>query len=187
MKIEAGGFYQTREGFRVGPLAVWHGFLNEEDGSRLFHCPEFDDGLYWQGNGMCGEPAHGQKPQLDLVAEWSPTNTAPVSAGQSAAHTPGEWSVDDRAIPERGGSALYIRSDARHWAVGAAYETHGCTDPSRDISAQETRANALLFKAAPDLLAALRKARAALNGAPNSIELHRIIHAAIAAATGEAV
>ena len=42
-----------------------------------------------------------------------------------------------------------------------------------------------LFAAAPDLLTALKEARDALNGAPNTVGLHSEIDAAIAKAEGK--
>lgn len=117
------------------------------------------------------------------------TNTAPGSAGQNGAHTPGPWVVDEYAIPERSGSALYIRSDERHWAICVAHETAGCTAAWRDVSAAEARANARLIAAAPQMLEALREAlptfeeRAAYFGIESGPLI--AIRAAIAAATGE--
>lgn len=82
----------------------------------------------------------------------NPTNNAPGSAGQNGAHTPGPWKTDEYAIPERSGSALYIRSDERHWAICSAHETNGCISQWRDISKAEALANAHLIAAAPELV-----------------------------------
>jgi hypothetical protein len=77
---------------------------------------------------------------------------APDCAGRNGAHTPGPWEADDYGL----NSSIHIRSPHRHWSLAVAHAVAGCTNPSRDVSELETRANARLIAAAPDLLAAAR-------------------------------
>ena len=66
LKIEAGKFYRTRDGRKVGPMRVW---VSEDgtfdDGS--------DDGEYWGSDGLHAEgiKIYDHKPDRDLIAEWT--------------------------------------------------------------------------------------------------------------------
>ncbi|MGY6251507.1 hypothetical protein ACXIUS_28920 [Bosea thiooxidans] len=95
---------------------------------------------------------------------------APGSAGQNGAHTPGKalarWTGTSDADGE---TLLWCGVPVIDFEVGGV----GAPYIARRLNAGELA------------LEALKKAKAALNGAPNSIELHRVINTAIAAATGE--
>lgn len=102
-------------------------------------------------------------------------NAAPDCAGRNGAqshgkHTPGPW--------EYRGDGLYAAGDNYPFLCGWDDGSFvGCNDP---VDA----ANIRLIAAAPELLAALKEARDALNGAPNTCGLHTQIDAAIAKAEG---
>lgn len=70
-------------------------------------------------------------------------------------HTPGPWS-DDRSDPEIGYITQpddnHIRSPHRHWSVAKVYSTKGASDPSGDVSEEESYANARLIAAAPEMV-----------------------------------
>lgn len=67
-------------------------------------------------------------------------------------HSPAPWTVDNFEYPEP-----MIRAHGRHWAIGGVFKAHqGCTDPSRDTSEAEAKANARLIAAAPELLEAAK-------------------------------
>lgn len=85
--------------------------------------------------------------------------------------TPGPWKFRDGYILANG-EALKVIGVQVPITVG----------PSR----LEAIHNARLIAAAPELLAALKEALAALNGAPNTVGLHDQISAAIAKAEGGA-
>ncbi|WP_157733211.1 hypothetical protein [Bosea sp. AS-1] len=75
LQIEAGKYYKTRDGRKVGPMEHWN-FYNEQ----FFHAPSSElNGEYWQKNGVNSEPHIGQDRDLDLIAEWvdEPAITTP--------------------------------------------------------------------------------------------------------------
>ena len=84
LTIEAGKYYKTRDGRKVGPMEHW----NVYDG-QFFHAPEGNFyGEYWQENGVNGEPHIGQDDSLDLIAEWADEPAA--VAGATAAFKVGD-------------------------------------------------------------------------------------------------
>lgn len=88
-----------------------------------------------------------------------------------AKHTPGPWvtsATDDTVVIDATGREVA--------AIDGDYN-----DPD---TWPQMEANARLIAAAPDLLLALREARDALNGAPNTVGLHSQINSAIAKAEG---
>lgn len=140
----------------------------------------------------------GLHSQIDaaLRAAHGELTTIPTTAGHSWAHTPGPWSSDEYEIATPYGSNRHIRSEARHWSVCVVHEMRGCTDPSKDISAEEARANARLIAAAPDMYEALQNARGLID-TPVARRKHQSdpfydgvvasLRAALAKATGENV
>lgn len=79
LTIQAGRYYKTRDGRKVGPMEVWGGMTSSDDGGPLFdtRCADFD-GCYWQQTGTSGDSDSYCNSDLDLIAEW-PTE-APVFA-----------------------------------------------------------------------------------------------------------
>jgi len=68
MKIEAGKYYRTRDGRKVGPMKGEFGYCtSQEHGSKEWR----GDGKYWNGEGSGRD--------WDLIAEWTdkPANEAP--------------------------------------------------------------------------------------------------------------
>ena len=65
LKIEAGKFYRTRDGRKVGPMRIY------EVEDETFDV--FDDGDHWGLNGLHaeGDPDFGHDPCQDLIAEWT--------------------------------------------------------------------------------------------------------------------
>jgi len=70
MKIEAGKYYRTRDGRKVGPMNMtaskpgtdrWRGKMG--DGESFWH----DDGTHWSG----------RESKTDLIAEWTDEPAAP--------------------------------------------------------------------------------------------------------------
>lgn len=144
------------------------------------------------------------------------TNTAPCSAGQNGAHTPGPWQRFDD-----GGLICIVGDDVHTYGAGYAdcvwgpqgpgYGLIADCSPSGQAPTAETIANARLIAAAPQMLEALRCLptewlRSGVASAPRSdgirIEMRvvgttyeaemtvgdlRAAASAIAAATGEAV
>jgi hypothetical protein len=71
MQIEAGKFYRTRDGRKVGPAK----FLDEKFYADQGY-PWSLNGLFmYQSSGIAGDGAHEEH---DLVAEWFDTPTGPV-------------------------------------------------------------------------------------------------------------
>ena len=89
-------------------------------------------------------------------------------------HTPGPWF----------NVAGMVETDDDRADICSCYAAH--FGQSRiERSPHEEWANARLIAAAPDMLAALKEALHALNGAPNTVGLHYQIEAAIAKAEGQ--
>ena len=94
-------------------------------------------------------------------------------------HAPAPWRrhlVDDTTIIDRDGR--FVAS------VCGGDDDLGDVDYNNPGEWPVLEATASLIAAAPDLLEALHEARAALNGAPNTVGLHDQINAAIAKAEG---
>lgn len=70
LKIEAGRYYKTRDGRKVGPM--------RDDGCGLFGAEGFNF-KEWYDNGRCYTDLSRTTPK-DLVAEWQDTSPAPVAA-----------------------------------------------------------------------------------------------------------
>jgi hypothetical protein len=58
MKIEAGKFYRTRDGRKIGPMKKGHGGVEHK------WIVEFGDGMSWKPDGTSAHCA-------DLIAEWT--------------------------------------------------------------------------------------------------------------------
>lgn len=71
LKIEAGKFYRTRDGRKVGPMRIY------EVEDETFDV--FDDGDHWGLNGLHaeGDPDFGHDPCQDLIAEWTDATDTP--------------------------------------------------------------------------------------------------------------
>lgn len=73
LKIEAGKFYRTRDGRKVGNIhkdfGYWFGNVVGESGTRAF-----------EPDGKHGNEHIPNNPDLDLIAEWQDTPAAPVAA-----------------------------------------------------------------------------------------------------------
>ena len=67
--LEVGKFYRTRDGQKVGPIYRWAEFYTgEHDGtSRL-----------WDKTGTHGTQNIANRPNYDLIAEWTDAATGPV-------------------------------------------------------------------------------------------------------------
>jgi len=92
LQIEAGKFYRTRDGHKVGPMGIWC--------RDYFDAPtEAFDGDYWCADGTNGEKCSGQDPQLDLVAEW--TDEPPIAqAGHDYTKDwLARWGAEGRSSP----------------------------------------------------------------------------------------
>ena len=72
MKIEAGKYYRTRDGRKVGPMTVWEGVYERDTDKPLYDCETVGGirGAYWRENGLNSEPGLDPDPRLDLIAEW---------------------------------------------------------------------------------------------------------------------
>lgn len=80
MKIEAGKYYITRDGRKVGPMCVY------EDLDNIFHVKTGVGSVeHWDNNGVHGEGIYAYQPNLDLVAEWKdePTTSGPTLSGDT--------------------------------------------------------------------------------------------------------
>lgn len=136
LKIDAGRYYRTRDGRKVGPLV--------ETGNNEywpFKWPEKT--MYYKANGYsCPGSAHQHRNQDDLIAEWVDEPTAPVSAqvdaiaeeyGPVVSYDNGKpkFKVGDRVVYRKymGGEDCYGTVDdvsvdgkrvhASDWSVGA--------------------------------------------------------------------
>lgn len=73
IKLEAGKFYRTRDGRKVGPMRKW----DFEPG--LFDCADMD-GEYWSENGFNADGPDGGiigDREIDLIAEWADEPAVP--------------------------------------------------------------------------------------------------------------
>jgi len=135
LQIQAGGFYKTRDGRKVGPMKAssWGGFYDE---SRSITAQRWEkDGSY----------IAGQTTQLDLIAEWlddpaAPAATEAASNDNAEPATP-KFKVGDRVVcrnylsdgEDCYGTVSDVSVDGRRvyaddWTVG---------DPSGYLSADE--------------------------------------------------
>ena len=74
LKIDAGKFYRTRDGRKVGPMRIY------EVEDETFDV--FDDGDHWGLNGLHaeGDPDFGHDPCQDLIAEWTDATAIDLTA-----------------------------------------------------------------------------------------------------------
>lgn len=68
MKIEAGKYYRTRDGRKVGPMRAFCGKDFDIDDERNPHGDEVNDS-WWRASGKRG--AYYEDSNLDLIAEWT--------------------------------------------------------------------------------------------------------------------
>ena len=69
LKLEESGFYKTRDGQKVGPMRYWGDYYTaEHDGT----------GRLWNSNGAHGAKNIPNRPEYDLIAEWTDAPTGPV-------------------------------------------------------------------------------------------------------------
>lgn len=69
LKLEEGGFYNTRDGHKVGPMRYWGDYYTaEHDGT----------GRLWNSTGAHGAKNIPNRPGYDLIAEWTDAPTGPV-------------------------------------------------------------------------------------------------------------
>lgn len=113
LAIEAGKFYKTRDGRKVGPLKFWNG---RDDGL----CEEVGDGRYWSFDGVGHNKATGE----DLIAEWvEDPAAAPAKASNDNAEQAARprFNVGDRvrAIKSSFGGAV---------SAGDVYSVTSVTD-----------------------------------------------------------
>jgi hypothetical protein len=110
LKIEAGKFYKTRDGRKVGPMRVDH-FHDREYGWTVDHPFSSSIGKAWRSNGTFGTVI-GVKHDADLVAEWN--NEAVAEASNDNAQP--KFKVGDRAECTLGcgkATVKFVRSDGR--------------------------------------------------------------------------
>ncbi|MBB2819039.1 UNVERIFIED_ORG: hypothetical protein GGD59_002284 [Rhizobium esperanzae] len=97
--IEAGKFYKTRDGRKVGPVTV--------DEFKIVSSPEFRN--HWYDNGL--SYLDGTQSDTDLIAEWVDEPAAPASNDNAA---PAKFKVGDRVFAkfaEISGNGTIIRVD----------------------------------------------------------------------------
>jgi len=133
LKIEAGKFYRTRDGRKVGPIErmrgldpyVWRGRI---DGA-------FRSSSLWQESGL-NSPKFSPESDLDLVAEW-PAATACVREVTRLEIVPGTYGIVEVNVAER--DDFVAQSQPVHV-------------PSGIYSASELRAAARVFNALAEAL-----------------------------------
>ena len=86
MKIEAGKYYKTRDGRKVGPmkswsLGVWH--FNSQDSPQ-------SEGL-WLDDGTAKYPGAEDSP--DLISEWKDESPSPIRTVTRREIVPGNYGV----------------------------------------------------------------------------------------------
>ena len=116
MKIEAGKYYRTRDGRKVGPMVEecprwsdWPFDVRNEDGDRTISV------CLWKDDGTCDEGS-----RYDLVAEWTDTPSAPS--------TPSTKKLWCHMTPEEKGALLLAHHEGKviqhastvGWVGGAA-------------------------------------------------------------------
>lgn len=69
LKIEAGKYYRTRDGRKVGP------FVNRKWTDGFPWDESTEDAFFWSDDGKCQVEENGRN---DLVSEWTGTPTGPV-------------------------------------------------------------------------------------------------------------
>jgi hypothetical protein len=81
-KIEAGRYYKTRDGRKVGPMAQYGDYWNAEAGANGTPGHFTNEGF----SAWCGRlPREDWREEHDLIAEWSGAPVATASAATSAA------------------------------------------------------------------------------------------------------
>ena len=127
LKIEAGKFYKTRDGRKVGPMAAWHGL-----GSGEYHWINVDDpekGRLWREDGTSGR----LMPEHDLIAEWIDEPIAKAKPSNDNAKP--KFKVGDpirhKALRHEGvvTEVVDARTVRTHWTK----EGWGATDPVDEI------------------------------------------------------
>ena len=66
MKIEAGKFYKTRDGRKVGPMVI----ADDEYYSFAAHIEGVSGEKIFQSDGTHGDKWIGNRPDQDIVSEW---------------------------------------------------------------------------------------------------------------------
>lgn len=155
LKIEAGKFYRTRDGRKVGPLMT-----TDDNEYWPFKWPE--QTMYYKADGYsCPGSARLHRDQDDLIAEWHDTPSAPVAAmvdaiaeeyGPVVAASRPKFKVGDRVVFRNysGGEHCYgtvedVSMDGKRvlasdWSIGAEVGYL----PVADLELAETRPDTTL-------------------------------------------
>lgn len=141
MKIEAGKYYRTRDGKKVGPInrrddrPKWGGFIKgDADGA-------VDGYRYWADDG-----AHYYNiSEYDIISEWHDEPTSPVRTVTRKEIVPGTYGRVSVLGPAPGGGAIEL----------ALVEPHGTLAPksgATSLNPAELRAAIAIFTQLADAL-----------------------------------
>jgi hypothetical protein len=110
MKIEAGKYYRTRDGRKVGPM------VNYEWGDRrddVAFIENYGDGRFWSTSGIYRK---GTNDTCDIIAEWTESPVREVTRKEIVPGVYGQIRVYDETC-EPGHVCLGSKSVAYHWTV----------------------------------------------------------------------
>ncbi len=132
MQIEAGKYYKTRDGQKVGPMVDFSSC--GEPGSFI---EVVGDGRWWSRDGI----GNNEALNLDLIAEWTGPAEQPVAEPRGVAHF----------NPKNGDRFVCTWTECTWWTVGRVYVWRdGLTD---DDGSGNNGANATFRRADPEPVA----------------------------------
>lgn len=125
IQIEAGKFYKTRDGRKVGPMAQLWGTWRDAD-RRITSQSWFADGTFIQG----------LISQLDLISEWvEPASNDNAPVAQKPAAKPAKFKVGDKIRHKHLGHEGFVEALPCEGYVKVQWpsEGWGATDPEGDL------------------------------------------------------
>jgi hypothetical protein len=113
MKIEAGKFYKTRDGRKVGPMSKPYNIPEGE----VVGCEDFKGRDLWWSDGRC---SRSSEKALDLISEWPTADEhGPIREVRRREIVPGQWGNINVNCVVDGNVFINVRDDFGHVAFNA--------------------------------------------------------------------